>query len=63
MTGQPDWGLARGAQGKILGIYSRAPGQPIQQTGFEPHRLHFEKAQRYSDWVFAPQSGSSDRID
>lgn len=52
LTGQPNWGLVTDQAGFLTGVYSLAKGQPIQQTGFKPHRTHFENAESYSAWVF-----------
>jgi type II secretory pathway pseudopilin PulG len=47
-----EWGVVRGADGSILGIYSLAAGMPVKRTGFPTHQSHFENARTYSDWVF-----------
>jgi type II secretory pathway pseudopilin PulG len=52
LTGRIEWGLERGPAGAIVGIYSLAPGRPIQQGGFEPKWAHFGEAQAYGQWVF-----------
>jgi type II secretory pathway pseudopilin PulG len=53
MTGLENWGLVKDPAGFIVGVYSLAPGRPIQQTGFDAHLSNFEEAQTYADWVFA----------
>lgn len=52
LTGRPSWGLVKDPAGYIIGVYSLAEGQPIQQTGFGPQRPGFESASSYSAWVF-----------
>lgn len=53
MTGLENWGLVKDPAGFIVGVYSLAPGRPIQQTGFDARLSNFEEAQTYADWVFA----------
>ena len=55
MTATMDWGLVRSG-GRIVGIYSLAPGVPIKQAGFEPDDLGFSNAQHYRQWIFADPS-------
>lgn len=50
--GQP-WGLLRDERGGIVGVYSRAEGQPIRTAGFLPEYRAFRKARSYRDWRFA----------
>lgn len=52
MTGRDAWGIVRDPQGYITGIYSLAPGQPIQRAGFEAPLAHLENADTYRQWVF-----------
>jgi type II secretory pathway pseudopilin PulG len=52
LTGSQDWGLKQDAAGRIIGIFSLAPGKPIKQTGFDARHQSFEQAEIYSDWVF-----------
>lgn len=59
LTGLPDWGLVLARDGSILGVYSLAEGQPQKQAGFGPAQAHFERAERYADWVF---SASPERL-
>jgi type II secretory pathway pseudopilin PulG len=65
MTGHSSWGTVRDIQGGIVGVYSLASGIPIKQEAFDPEFAGFEKAERYSDWVFGsrtlPRKLSSDR--
>lgn len=53
LTGRAEWGLVKHPDGSIAGVFSLAAGTPIKQGGFDAHRITFESAKRYSDWVFA----------
>lgn len=58
ITGSGDWGLLRAAGG-IVGVYSRAAGEPRKRAGFaEPYR-HFAEASQYRDWQFRAQAGGA----
>lgn len=57
LSGRPDWGLLRDAQGGIVGVYSLAPGQPLKRSGFAPAQAHFAQASGYHDWVFTARPG------
>lgn len=52
LTGSNEWGIVKNTAGFIVGIYSTAGGTPIQRTGFEAGKPHFENAESYSSWVF-----------
>lgn len=52
LTGRAEWGLVRDPQGRIIGVFSLAPGNPIKQTGFPVWQNHFEETNSYSRWVF-----------
>lgn len=56
MTGRPEWGLIRDAQGGIIGVYSLAAGKPLKRAGFGPAQEGFESAASYQDWVFKARS-------
>lgn len=47
LTGRPDWGLERDAQGFIVAVYSLAPGRPIRSEAPDG-----EEAQSYREWRF-----------
>ena len=51
MTGQADWVLLRQGE-RIVGLHSRATGQPIKQRGFEKRDEGFAGAASYADWHF-----------
>ncbi|MDB5800419.1 MAG: hypothetical protein JWL63_1358 [Rhodocyclales bacterium] len=52
LTGKPDWGLIRSAEGGILGVFSKARGTPIRQDGFPDELFYFKGKQNYRNWVF-----------
>jgi type II secretory pathway pseudopilin PulG len=52
LTGLNQWGVVTDNTGFILGIYSLAPGKPIQQTGFVNAHSNFENSINYESWVF-----------
>ena len=36
LTGSADWGVVKGPDGGVIGVYSQAPGKPLKQDGFPP---------------------------
>jgi type II secretory pathway pseudopilin PulG len=58
MTGGADWGLMKGPEGEIVGVYSRSDETPVRQANFGPRYENFSGAQHYSDWkfLFVPDS-------
>jgi len=52
LTGVSDWGLVRDNAGRILAVYSLAPGKPLKRTGFGPTQLGFDDAEGYAQWQF-----------
>jgi len=53
MTGGADWGLIRGPNGGIVGVYSTSTAQPLKMANFPKDYAAFAGAQSYRDWVFA----------
>jgi len=53
MTGRPDWGLVRGPNGGIVGVYSTSTAQPLKTANFPKEYAAFAGATSYRDWVFA----------
>lgn len=53
MTRGLDWGLMKGPDGSITGVYSRSGEAPIKRANFPFASLTFSQAKRYSDWKFA----------
>lgn len=54
MTGRFDWGFELEGE-RIVGIYSRAPGEPLKKTGFPARYVEFGEADGYGKWVFRPK--------
>lgn len=52
MTGTPEWGLIRDAQGGIIGVHSLSEAAPLKVSGFPPGQEAFAEAASYRDWVF-----------
>lgn len=51
MTGRAEWGVVR-AGGRIIAVYSLAPGRPLKREGFSDPS--FNEAESYANWRFAP---------
>ena len=62
LTGQAEWGTVKDAAGTVIGVYSRAEGQPIRQTGFEPALASFGEADSYAQWVFGLPAAQRVRV-
>ena len=59
MTGSIDWGLVRGPNGGIVGVYSTSIAQPLKTANFPKDYAAFAGAKSYRDWVFAPGGGAA----
>jgi len=55
VTGSADWGLIRGYEDRIVGVYSRSEREPMKTAGFPPRWSSFEGATRYADWKFVAE--------
>ena len=53
MSRDAPWGLIRDAQGRLVGVYSRAPGVPAKKARFAAEYAGFEGATSYAGWRFA----------
>ena len=53
MSRDAQWGLIRDAQGRLVGVYSRAPGVPAKKARFAAEYAGFEGATSYAGWRFA----------
>jgi type II secretory pathway pseudopilin PulG len=51
ITGK-DWVLVRAPDGGIAGVHSASEAKPLKTANFSPQEAGFEKAEKYSDWVF-----------
>jgi type II secretory pathway pseudopilin PulG len=52
MTGKPEWGLVRGADGAIYGVHSLSRERPLKRARFSRLDQNFAQAATYADWVF-----------
>src|SRR5690606_4138073 len=52
ITRSNDWGLLRGPNNGIVGLYSKSDQKPLKKAGFPRRFDHFTGATRYSDWRF-----------
>ena len=52
MTGKAEWGLVKGPDGRIVGIFSLSMESPLKRSNFKSDYGNFEAAERYSDWKF-----------
>jgi type II secretory pathway pseudopilin PulG len=57
LTGKADWELVKSPEGGIMGVYSKAPGKPLKQGGFDTADQEFAAKSSYEDWqfVYLPQ--------
>jgi type II secretory pathway pseudopilin PulG len=54
LTGKDDWGLIMSPDGgRIIGVYSKAPGQPVKVDGFAAEFASFRGATSYAQWQFS----------
>ncbi|WP_018989402.1 hypothetical protein [Aromatoleum toluclasticum] len=47
-----DWGLIRGADGGIIGVFSQSRDAPLKRGRFPPEWAEFEGMESYADWQF-----------
>lgn len=52
MAPKQDWGTVNLGLA-IVGVYSRADGQPFRKVGFDESQSKFADARRYADWEFS----------
>ncbi len=52
ITGKAEWGLLKGTDGGIVGVYSLSEHEPLKKHGFTLANRSFEGSEKYSDWVF-----------
>lgn len=52
LTGNNNWGFKQEG-GRIVGVYSMAPGRPIKADGFPLDERHLAGAISYQAWVFS----------
>lgn len=59
MSNSQDWGLLTAGGGEIMGVYSKADGQPMKQQGFSQGNAQFSGKSSYQDWAFVHTPGQS----
>lgn len=52
MTGSGEWGLLKGPDGGIAGVFSLSDGTPFKRANFPSAYASFEDAQSYREWLF-----------
>jgi type II secretory pathway pseudopilin PulG len=50
--GGKEWGVVKGSDGGVAGVYSLSEAKPIKVAGFKVPDAAFEGAQKYADWKF-----------
>ena len=56
-----NWGLIL-SQGRVIGVFCKAPGKPVKIAGFLPEQQDFEGADTYADWRFIHGAGSGNPL-
>lgn len=63
LTGSTEWGLVRNTEGRIVAVYSRATGRPLQRAGFDAlAQPGFEEAESYAQWRFGTLAPAVPRV-
>jgi type II secretory pathway pseudopilin PulG len=52
ITGKSEWGIVKGPDGGVMGVYSMSEDAPIKTSNFPLANKDFEGAAKYSDWKF-----------
>ncbi|MEO8007876.1 MAG: type II secretion system protein [Betaproteobacteria bacterium] len=60
MTGQAEWGLVTGPEGRVTGVFSMSKESPLKRSNFRSDYENFKSAERYSDWQFVYLPGAAD---
>jgi type II secretory pathway pseudopilin PulG len=50
--GGKEWGVVKGSDGGVAGVYTLSEAKPIKVSGFKVRDASFEGAQKYADWKF-----------
>ena len=58
MSGSMEWGIVKGADGGIAGVYSQSEAEPFKQAGFSPPYEAFKDMPNYRAWIFMFDAGS-----
>lgn len=59
ITRSTDWGLIRGADGGIVGVYSQSRDAPLKRGRFPPEWSDFDGMESYADWQFVAERAFS----
>ena len=57
MTGDTEWGLLRGADKGIVGLYSLSGGEPLKTANFDPEDAQLAGKRHYREWRFIAMQG------
>lgn len=60
ITGSAEWGVVRGPEGRIRGVYSISSAMPIKSNNFYRRDRLFEGSTQYAQWVFGHDLPTSD---
>lgn len=52
VSGSTTWGLVKGPDGEIFGVYSLSEEEPIKKRNFSLEDKNFEGRAKYIEWVF-----------
>lgn len=52
ISGSSEWGIVRGPDGGVMGIYSLSEKSPFQTAAFQRRDIAFEGKRKYSEWQF-----------
>jgi len=52
VTGKPEWGLVKAADGGIMGVYSLSESRPLKSANFRLRDQDFLESKTYSGWKF-----------
>lgn len=52
VTGKSEWGIVKGSDGGIAGVYSLSDQKPLKIANFRTRDAGFDGAQTYADWKF-----------
>lgn len=59
ITRSTDWGLIRGTDGGIVGVFSQSRDTPLKRGRFPPEWSEFEGMESYADWQFVAERAFS----
>ena len=61
ITGKPEWGMVKGPDGGIAGIYSLSEKEPRKIANFRLRDASFENKKKYSEWqfIYAPTTAGA----